>query len=206
MLMRIFDPGCLSKKYFEFGEEYRHKVAPDVILWEKDTFLFPQKINGKFAMLHRVMPGVQLVTFDRFEELQDPLFWTNHLSNLCSHIVLEPQAWFESLLIGGGAPPIETEFGWLLVYHAVEADTHTYRAGAALLDAHNPLKVLGRLQEPLFAPTEEWEKKGVVGNVVFPTSLIDEGERYAVYYGAADSFIGCKTFDKKALLDLLLKH
>jgi len=193
----------LSEKYFWYGAHYQDAHTKDVSVWEKDFFPFPRKINGKFALLHRVMPGIQFIAVDRLEELQDAVLWKAHLKRLEEHIVLNPELWFETKRIGGGAPPIETPDGWLLIYHGVEEEGHTYHAAAALLDLDDPRKVLGKLREPLFSPAEPWEKKGVVDNVVFPTSALDHNGRLTVYYGAGDDCVAVKSFDMKKLLAAL---
>jgi beta-1,2-mannobiose phosphorylase / 1,2-beta-oligomannan phosphorylase len=122
-------------------------------------------------------------------------------------ILLEPKFWFESQYIGGGCPPIETEDGWLLIYHSVENNPRgkIYHACAALLDLNNPLRVIGRLKEPLFSPSAQWEKIGVTDNVVFPTGTILEDETLFIYYGAADKLIAAKSVNFKELLDELKK-
>ncbi|OGM13762.1 hypothetical protein A3A76_02800 [Candidatus Woesebacteria bacterium RIFCSPLOWO2_01_FULL_39_23] len=195
-------------------EEYRHYEAlykdihgKNVLLWEKDACLFPKKINGKFAFLHRIMPGIQIVYFDDFSQLTDD-FWRDYLRRLGEYIVLDPRYPFESNKIGLGCPPLETSEGWLLITQGVE-DTQeglVYHAGAALLDLNNPLKILGRLQEPLFSPKEEWEKIGCVKNVVFPSGTVTKQDRIYIYYGAADTRIGAKSMLLSDLLNSLTKN
>ena len=121
-------------------------------------------------------------------------------------IVLEPTYDYENFGIGGGCPPIETEAGWLLFYHAIEENDSikTYHAGVALLDKNDPKKVIGRLNHPLFSPNEDWEKTGTVNNVVFPTSAILKDGKIDIYYGAADSVIALKTMELNSILDELI--
>ncbi|MDF1517767.1 MAG: pesticidal protein Cry7Aa, partial [Lutibacter sp.] len=163
-----------------------------------------KKINGKFAVLHRLYPSVQLLYFDDPAELTIE-FWKDYVSNLHKHVVLLPKGTHESSHIGAGAPPIETEFGWLLIYHSAQhtAKGLIYYACAALLDLENPKKVIGRLKEPLFSPTEKWEKEGYVNNVVFPTgTALFKGDLY-IYYGAADSRVAVASVNLNALLQQL---
>jgi predicted GH43/DUF377 family glycosyl hydrolase len=120
-------------------------------------------------------------------------------------VVLDPLYWYESRNVGGGCPPIKTKAGWLVIYHAVE-DTplgKIYHAAAALLDLNNPLKVIGRLKEPLFSPKTSWEKRGVVNNVVFPTGAIIKNRRLFIYYGGGDACIGSKSIGLNSLLTAL---
>jgi predicted GH43/DUF377 family glycosyl hydrolase len=172
-----------------------------MLLFEKDASLFPQKFNHKFALLHRILPGIQIVYFNNFSELTEDR-WRDYLKNLGDFIVLDPLFWFENRNIGGGCPPIETKDGWLIIYHAVE-DTpfgKIYHVSAALLDLKNPLKVLGRLKEPLFSPKASWEKSGVTNNVVFPTGAVVRDKRLYIYYGAADKLIAAKSVNLTELL------
>jgi beta-1,2-mannobiose phosphorylase / 1,2-beta-oligomannan phosphorylase len=193
---------ALREKYFVFDSYIRDRQGNDILLWEKDAFIFPGKINGQFALIHRVLPGIQIIMFDDFKDLTREDYWKEHLRNLGEHVVLDPEYRFESRNIGGGCPPIETKDGWLLIYHGVEdaLQGKTYHAGAALLDLDKPTKVIGRLKKPLFSPTEPWEKQGDVNNVVFPTGTVLKGDRLFIYYGAADKMIAAKSLDIKTLL------
>ncbi len=197
----IFCGSKIKEKYTMFETFYKEKWGKDILLFEKDASLFPQKINNKFALFHRVLPGIQIIYFDNFSELTED-YWRNYLKNLGDFIVLDPFFWFENRNIGGGCPPIETNDGWLIIYHAVE-DTplgKIYHAAAALLDLKNPLKVLGRLKEPLFSPKASWERTGTVNNVVFPTGAVVRDGRLYIYYGAADKLIAAKSVDLTELL------
>ena len=202
----LFRQSKLKEKYFclDTYDKCEGDSESDVLLWGKDAFLFPKKINGKFALIHRVLPEIQVIYFNDFSELT-PEFWREHIRQLSDHIVLESKYWFESRCIGAGCPPIETDKGWLLIYHAIEESERgkIYRAGAALLDGDNPCKVLGRLKYPLFSPEEEWEQKGVTDNVVFPTGTAVFDEKLYIYYGAADTRIGAVSLNLNELLDEL---
>ncbi len=203
----IFRNAHVREEYSHFEALYKDTRGQRVLLWEKDACLFPKKINGKFALLHRIMPGIQIVYFDDFSQLTED-FWKDYLEKLGDFIVLDPIYPFESNKIGLGCPPIETEDGWLLITHGVEDTPNglVYHAGAALLDLKNPLKVIGRLKEPLFSPKEKWEKEGVVNNVVFPTGAVVRDGRIFIYYGAADTLIAAKSVDLNSLLEELKKN
>ena len=131
-----------------------------------------------------------------------------HLKELNRFILLDTEYRFENRNIGGGCPPIETEDGWLLVYHAVEdrPKGRVYHAAAVLLDRDDPFKVIGRLPEPLFSPEAESELHGDTNNVVFPTGAIVRDGRLFIYYGAADSRIMAKSLDLKELLEALKRR
>ncbi|WP_449386636.1 glycoside hydrolase family 130 protein, partial [Chryseobacterium potabilaquae] len=110
--------------------------------------------------------------------------------------------------IGGGCPPIETEYGWLLIYHGVHdtIEGYVYSACAALLDLDRPEKEISRLPYPLFKPEEEWEQKGEVNNVCFPTGAIVEEDTLYIYYGAADKRIAVASLSISELLKVLLQY
>ena len=177
------------------------------LLRDKDIVLFPRKINGKFAMLHRIWPGIQIVYFENWEDLTKS-FWEDYLKNLTDYIVLDPKGVFEVNYIGAGGIPIETEDGWLLIYHGVQETTkgRTYHAKAALLDRDKPEIELSRLSYPLFSPTKKWEKHGIVDNVVFPTGHSLFGDDLYVYYGSADKYIGVAKMSLSKLLYELRKE
>ena len=197
----------LKDRYFLFSAYYRIGEQEDSIVWDKDAFLFPKKINRKFALVHRILPDIQVIYFRYFKELTLD-YWERYFKRLSDFVLLQSKYWYESRNIGGGCPPIETSKGWLLIYHAVDDmdKGRIYRAGAALLDKKDPTKVKGHLREPLFSPVKSWEKKGNVDNIVFPTGAVIFDKRVYVYYGAADTCIGVVSLDLKRLLDRLVNE
>lgn len=200
----LFRQSKVRERYQFFESVMKDRIGKDVFLWEKDAFIFPKKFNGKFALVHRVLPGIQVAYFNSFSELND-IYWRKYFLELDKYIILDQKYEFESRNIGGGAVPIETEDGWLLIYHAVEDSKYgrIYHASAALLNRDNPTQVIGRLREPLFSPQEEWGKRGDVDNVVFPTGCVVRGGRLFIYYGAGDKLIAAKSIELKSLLSEL---
>jgi len=198
----IFRYSNINQKYIFFEKYTKELGGFDILLWEKDASLFPKKINGKYALIHRILPGIQLIYFNDFSQLHELSYWKNYLRDLDKYIILDPKLDFESRNIGGGCPPIETKDGWLLIYHAIEDNTEgkIYRASAALLDLNDPTKVIGRLKEPLFSPEESWEKEGFVNNVVFPSGAVVKNKKLYIYYGAADTIIAVKSLNLEELL------
>ena len=124
------------------------------------------------------------------------------------YVVLEPKYEHELSYVGGGCPPIETEKGWLIIYHGVHDSLkgYVYSACAALLDLENPNKELARLPYPLFSPEEKWELKGEVNNVCFPTGTVVEEDTLYIYYGAADERIAVVSLSISELLTELLNY
>lgn len=198
---KIFKKANIGEKYDYFEKIYEKNFGEEVMLWDKDACLFPKKINNKYALLHRILPSIQVSFFSNFLEL-DKNYWEKYLEKINDYVVIDPELSFENEYVGTGCPPIETSDGWLLIYHSVERVNNNlyYHSNAALLDINNPLRVLNRLKRPLFSPSEDWEKIGNINNVVFPTgAIIDRGRLY-IYYGAADKLIACKSIELKELL------
>ena len=197
----LFSKSQVKDAYSFFEAYYEEKAGRDVLLWEKDVFIFPRKIKRKFVLIHRILPDIQIAYFRDFKDL-NLRFWKKYLRNLSKYVLLENRYWFESRNIGGGCPPIETKDGWLLIFHTVEGRNRgrIYHASAALLDRDNPTKVIGRLRKPLFSPTEAWEKRGFVRNVVFPTGTARFGNTLYIYYGAADRQIAVASVEIDSLL------
>lgn len=201
--------GKIKENYFRDHKFYNHQEDPEKsLLWDKNVVFFPRKINNKFVFLHRIRPGIQIVSVNSLKELTKE-FWRDYFINLKDHIVLEPFYQHESRYAGGGCPPIETEHGWLLIYHGAEETKKgiVYSAcAAALMDINNPVKVIARLPYALFSPEFRWETTGEVDNVVFPTGTALFGDTLYIYYGAADKRIACVSLSLSALLAELLTY
>ena len=115
--------------------------------------------------------------------------------------------WWDSARIGMGPPPIETDAGWLVVYHGVRRTVagELYRVGLALLDLEQPARVLHRSDEWVLGPRERYEVTGDVPGVVFPCGLThhEASGTLRLYYGAADTCIGLATARLDEVLDYL---
>jgi predicted GH43/DUF377 family glycosyl hydrolase len=95
--------------------------------------------------------------------------------------------------------------GWLELYHGNRHPTRPgevgeYAAGLLLLDADDPARVLKGTPEPVMVPEAGFERTGFVGGVVFPTGIVEAGDEYLVYYGAADAVTAAAGFDRRELL------
>ena len=177
----------------DFRTFHKHGVIiPD--LNDKDAVIFPELIQGKIAMLHRVAPNIQIVYFENLEQLLNPdeEFWSECRASLEESTVMRPKYEWEAKKIGAGPPPIRSDAGWLLIYHGVDAN-HVYRAGVALLDLEEPSRVIARSPYPILEPEEEYERVGDVPNVVFPEGAIVRDETLYVYYGGADRVMAVAT-------------
>jgi len=199
----------IKENYYRDHKFYSREADPEkFLLWDKNVVFFPRKINGKLMFLHRIRPGIQIVSVNSLKELTTE-FWKNYFINLHDHIVLEPIYEHESKYTGSGCPPIETEHEWILIYHGAEETDKglVYSAcAAALMDINNPVKVLARLPYALFSPEYKYEIKGEVNNVVFPTGTALFGDTLYIYYGAADEQIACVSLSLSALVNELLHY
>lgn len=133
------------------------------------------------------------------DDVRNLTLWEQH------RFVAGPQFAFEELKIGGGPPPLRVPEGWLVLHHGVtgviddafaQQQNVNYAAGALLLDAADPSRVLARTTEPLLAPETSDERSGIVPNVVFPTAIEQIDGRHFVFYGMADSKIGVALLER----------
>lgn len=168
------------------------RLGPVMPPEDKDAALFPRRINGRWAMIHRPSPlrGGAHMWLSYSPDLRH---WGDH------KLLLEARdgAWWDAGKIGLGPPPLETPDGWLVMYHGVRltSDGPIYRAGLALLDLDDPGTVLRHLDEWVFAPEAPYEITGDVGRVVFPCGWVLDAptDRLLMYYGGADTVIGLAT-------------
>jgi predicted GH43/DUF377 family glycosyl hydrolase len=169
-----------------------HRLGPVMPPENKDAALFPRRLGGRWAMVHRPSPlrgGAHMwISYS-----PDLLHWGDH------QVLLEARdgAWWDAGKIGLGPPPLETPDGWLVLYHGVHAtaDGPIYRAGLALLDLEDPSRVVRRTDDWVFGPVAPYELTGDVGRVVFPCGwILDEAaDRLDLYYGAADTVVAAAT-------------
>lgn len=200
--------GEINEKYYRFNQHNHIAEYAGIkkLLWDKNVIFFPRKINGKLCFLHRIKPEIQIVV--NIESIGDltEQFWRDYLIRFGDHVVLSPELEEEISYVGGGCPPIETELGWLVIYHGVYISTkgYVYTACAALLDIENPHIEIARLPYPIFEPEEIWELNGEVNNVCFPTGAVVFDDVLYIYYGAADERIACASMSLSELLNELM--
>lgn len=188
----------------DFVSWKRHGIIlPEVKTPEKNGVLFPRKINGNYAIYYRVEPDIY-VAYSK--TLENPK-WFGH------KIVVSPRVGFwDAWKIGAGAPPIETDKGWLFIYHGIDQvgskgvktgygtvdHERTYRLGVMLIDKNNSEKIIYRSRGWILEPEEKYEQEGMVPNVVFSCGAVIINDKLFVYYGGADTVIGvasCKMRD-----------
>ena len=163
----------------------------------KDAVLFPEKINGKYYLLHR--PSLEGTIGDSdiwIADSTDLLHWGNH-NLLCE--CNTGNKW-ESRKIGAGAPPIRVPQGWLVLYHGVD-EQQRYSMGALLLDKDDPSIILSRSNTPILTPEEPYERSGFFAETVFPCTAFLEKSDVVIYYGAADNSICRVDIPLKTILE-----
>ena len=174
----------------------------------RNGVLFPEKINGMYAMLNRPSDNGHTPFGDIFVSFsKDMEFWGRH-RHVMSPIPGDESAW-QCTKVGPGPIPIKTDEGWLLIYHGVitTCNGFVYRMGAALLDLEQPWKVLARSKEYVLAPHEYYECVGDVPNVVFPCAALADADtgRITIYYGCADTVTGMAFTTVDEILDYIRK-
>jgi predicted GH43/DUF377 family glycosyl hydrolase len=171
---------------------------------DKNAALLPERVGGDWILFHRPMTAFGgsrgEILLSRSPDLRS---WS------APEQVLQPRygAWWDSLRIGIGPPPLRTDRGWLVIYHGVKQTVAgaIYRVGLALVDLDEPTRVLGRAAEWIFGPEAPYERQGDVPNAVFPCGVIHDvasGE-VRLYYGAADTSICLATANLDELLDAI---
>ena len=171
---------------------------------DKDAAVLPRRVRGSFAMLHRPVTDSGAHVWMSFSP--DLRNWGDHKLVLAAR----KGAWWDAHKIGLSTPLIETERGWLMIYHGVRhtASGALYRVGLALFALDEPDRCLLRGDEWVFGPEAGYETSGDVPNVVFPcgVTLGDDGDTVNLYYGAADSCIALARGSLRRLLDWLDAH
>ncbi len=176
------------------------------IPYNRNAVLFPRKINGNYLVLSRPSDSGHTPFGDIFiSESPDLIYWGKH-----RHVMGTSKEWWESVKIGSGAAPIETSEGWLLFYHGVSGTCNgfVYSMGGAILDLENPSIVKYRCGNFLLTPEEWYEERGFVPNVCFPCATIQDADsgRIAIYYGAADTYVGLAFTQLEDIVDYIKKH
>ena len=173
--------------------------------WDKDAAILPRRFNGRWALIHRPT-SASLGSHIWISYSPDLRHWGGH------KIILEARegSWWDAHKIGLSPPPVETDRGWLILYHGVKATASgaIYRLGAALFDLEDPSICLLRGDEWIFGPEERYELSGDVNDVVFPcgTTIGPDPDTINIYYGAADTSLALMSGSIRGILDWLELH
>lgn len=188
-------------------EDFRtfHQMEDPFPPSNRNAVLFPRKVGGAYAMLHRPSDRGHTPFGDIFySSSPDLVHWGKHRH------VFGPCPGWQSTKVGPGPSPLETDEGWLLIYHGVwtSCNGFLYYAGGALLDLEKPWKVIARTRDYLLGPTEIYERVGDVPNVVFPSAMVHfpETGRVRLYYGCADTCVSMAEADLEELITFIREH
>jgi predicted GH43/DUF377 family glycosyl hydrolase len=181
--------------------DFRHFDRHGVIFCpeNKDVVLFPERIDGEYMALHRPNAATPFCRPEIWlARSPDLIHWGRHA---CLH---GGGAEWETGRVGAGTPPLRVADGWLEIYHGNRQPTQpgqvgAYSTGALLLDPHDPARLLRRAASSIFEPTADFERHGFVPDVVFPTGIVEAGDSYLIYYGAADSCTAVVEFNRDEL-------
>ncbi|MGC9605816.1 MAG: hypothetical protein ABSF56_03675 [Minisyncoccia bacterium] len=173
----------------------------------KNWVLFPERINGKYAILHGIAPKILIAYVDSPE-------MPPRIDSLPEHggggyRDRSREGRWDNWVRGAGAPPIKTDKGWLLLYHALDKrdSRHVigYKVGAMILDLKDPTKVLYRSPEPILSPDMSYENDGKPG-VVYASGAVVKDGKLLVYYGGGDKHTCVAETPLKSLLDWMVKY
>lgn len=165
---------------------------------DKDALVLPEKIKGKYVFFHRIQPSIDINYFDDLEFADGKMLEQRPM-------MLPRKGMWDNRKIGINTV-IKTKAGWLMLYHGVSEENSVYRVGAALLALHDPEKVIARTKFPILEPETDYEKEGIVPNVVFPCGAVEMRSKLYIYYGGADRVIGGATIEIGKLLKLLTEE
>lgn len=185
---------------FRSFERFGLVMQPD----DKDAALLPHRVNGLFALIHR--PSTDAGAHIWISYSPDLRNWGGHKPVLLAR----KGAWWDANKVGLSPPLIETDRGWLMIYHGVRhtASGSLYRLGLALFAKDAPEVCIARGDDWVFGPEAVYEREGDVGNVAFPcgTTLAPDGDTIRMYYGGADTCIALATGSVRACLGWLDEH
>ncbi len=173
-------------------------ISPPGVI-DKNAVIFPEKVNGKYVVMHRIFPDILIDFVDSLEFDGKDNFLKGEFK-----ISPRPDMW-DSRKIAAGAPPIKTKDGWLLIYHGTcdQEGAGRYLVGAMLLDLDDPTKVIARSKAPILEPEAWYEWEGFKGGVVYPCGAVVIGDTLYVYYGGADWHVCVATANLEQFLSEL---
>lgn len=168
---------------------------PDEV--NKSAVILPKKVNGKYVVFHRVFPDILV-------DYVDNLDFNNSFLVPKHRIPVRKNMW-DSRKVSIGATPIETPYGWLAIYHAVDnKDSGKYKIGAMLLKKDEPHVVLARTERPILSPDAYYENDWKPG-IAYPSGAAVVGDQLHVYYGGGDKYVCVASTPLKDILSYLLK-
>lgn len=191
-------------------------IGPDFN--DKDAYFFPEPINGKICLVHRVEPSIQVAYFNNIDEVlrlakdndYRHQFWGNYFKTMHNDVMIHPSSYniwgFEK--VGGGSPPLKVGDHWLFIYHEAlieeEVDGKIYKATVALLDLDDPEKVVKFSPKPLMIADKHYEVDKAKGwDIIFPQGNVIIGDTLFIYSGGADLHVTLATASLTKLMEYL---
>ncbi len=151
----------------------------------KNWVIFPEKIKGKYAILHSISPKISITYRSTLAFKKGEYIKSYYNGN--SHISTTWEAWVR----GVGPPPLKTRLGWLVFYHGLQKNHwFHYKVGVMVLDLNSPEKIIYRAKEPILEPDKKYENDGFKPGVVYVSGAVIKDGKLLVYYGASDSYVG----------------
>lgn len=175
---------------------------------QKNWVLFPEKINGQYAIIHGLSPKIKIEYLDSLKTLGDG----NYIESLISHggrgyIEAERLLAWDNIVRGVGAPPLRTPEGWVVFYHGMDMrDPGKYKVGVMLLDLKHPEKILRRALEPILEPETAYENGGHKPGVIYVCGAVIKDRKIFVYYGAGDRTTGVAMTDLDTFMADLMQN
>lgn len=173
---------------------------------QKNWVLFPEKINGKFAVFHNLDKGdpkkVYIAYLHRLNMVESP----SSKEAPDPHLLPDHEVAWHYRTRSAASPPIKTKEGWLLLYHAMDKnDQNRYKVGALLLDLKDPTKVLCRAKSPILEP-DEWYENDYKPGIVYVGGAVVKDGKLLVYYGGGDKYVAVASIELNELLEALKKN
>jgi predicted GH43/DUF377 family glycosyl hydrolase len=170
---------------------------------QKNWMIFPEKIDGKFVIVHALTPSIQIEYFDSFKQLEESPIHSpvqGDSDRLIGH------GW-DGFLRGASAPPVKTDSGWLMFYHGTDPHNPAsgYKLGAMLLDLDDPTIVIARTKQPILKP-EQWYEHDYKPNVIYASAAVAKDDTLHIYYGGGDKHVCAATTPLKKFVENLLNN
>ena len=196
----------------DFLAKHWHWTPPKLISKpgeiQKNWVIFPEKIHGKFAVLHGISPDIKIEYVDSLDDLGDG----KYIESLKSHggggyAQTDRRNQWDNIVRGVGAPPLRTKKGWLVFYHAMDhRDPGRYKVGVMLLDLKHPEKIMRRSDQPILEPEMSYENNGLKRGVVYVCGAVIKDDTLLVYYGASDHTVAVAAAPIDDFLNRLMTH
>ncbi len=167
----------------------------------KNWVIFPEKINGQYAILHSISPEIAIDYVDSLDDFDGETFVKSAYKSKAPY----KKSW-DNWVRGAGPAPLKTKYGWLVLYHAMDSnDPNRYKLGAMILDEKNPTNILYRSVTPVLEPDEYYENEGFKAGVIYSCGAVIKDGQLIVYYGGADTVVCAASVDLDTFLDELAR-